>query len=92
MDSIILASQSPRRKQLLEAAEISFTIDVADVDESVPQGMSAAIVPEFLAEKKAAVILQRNPKAVVIAADTIVVVEAKILGKPKDAADAYQIL
>lgn len=92
MDSIILASQSPRRKQLLEAAEIRFTIDVADVDETEPSHISVEKVPEYLAEKKAAVVAQRNASAIVIAADTVVILDNEILGKPRDEADAMHIL
>ena len=50
---IILASQSPRRKQLLEMAEVNFEILIADVDETNPPGMAGELVPEFLARKKA---------------------------------------
>ncbi|HTN47771.1 MAG TPA: Maf family protein [Flavipsychrobacter sp.] len=92
MAQIVLASQSPRRKQLLEAAEISFEIDIADVDETNPEGMSATLVPEFLAAKKASVIAARRNDAIIIAADTIVVIDNEILGKPKDDADAVNIL
>ncbi len=92
MAQIILASQSPRRKQLLEAAEIDFDIQVADVDETNPQGMEAINVPEYLATKKAEVISTINPEAIIIAADTIVVIDNEILGKPKDDVDALRIL
>ena len=53
MAKIILASQSPRRKQLMEAAEIDFDIVIADVDETNPPGMKGNLVPEYLAKKKA---------------------------------------
>ena len=92
MVQIILASQSPRSKQLLEAAEIEFEIQVADVDETNRAGMKAEKVPEYLAEKKAAVIASHNKEAIIIAADTIVVIDEEILGKPKDDEDALQIL
>ena len=54
MHKVILASQSPRRKQLMELAEIDFTIVIADVDETNPPGMPGAEVPVHLAKKKAA--------------------------------------
>ena len=92
MDRIILASQSPRRKQLLEMAEVEFDIEVADIDETPPAGMPGAEVPEHLAREKAAVIAQRRPDAIVIAADTIVLLDDEILGKPVDEADAINIL
>lgn len=92
MDNIILASQSPRRKQLLEAAEIPFRVVVADIDETPPVGMAAADVPEHLARQKAAVIARREPQATIIAADTIVLLEGDMLGKPADADEAVRIL
>ena len=92
MAQIILASQSPRRKQLLEAAEIDFEIQVADVDETNPPGMNPRIDAEHLAKKKAEVIAKKNTDAIIIAADTIVLIDDEILGKPKDETDAKQIL
>ncbi len=92
MDKIILASQSPRRKQLMEAAEIAFEIVIADVDETNPPGMAGELVPEHLAKKKAAAIEADYPEAIIIAADTVVLLDGEILGKPRDAADAEYIL
>ena len=92
MDRIILASQSPRRKQLMEAAELAFEIVIADVDETNPPGMAGELVPEHLAKKKAAAIEKDYTDAIIIAADTIVLLDGNILGKPKDAADAEYIL
>jgi septum formation protein len=92
MDQIILASQSPRRKQLLELAEISFEVIIADVDETNPPGMAGEDVPGFLARKKADAITHRASGAIVIAADTVVLLDHHILGKPEDAAHACEIL
>ena len=92
MDRIILASQSPRRKQLLELAEIQFEIQVADIDETPPIGMPGHDVPEHLAKEKASVIVAGNPGAIVIAADTIVLLDEEILGKPIGEEDAMNIL
>ena len=92
MGKIILASQSPRRKQLLEAAEIEFEIIIADVDETNPSGMPGHLVPEYLAKKKAAAIEQLVHGAIIIAADTVVLLDDEILGKPTDEADAINIL
>ncbi len=89
---IILASQSPRRKQLLEMAEIAFEILIADVDETNPPGMAGELVPEFLAKKKADAVSHLVQDATVIAADTIVLLDHHILGKPKDAQHAIEIL
>lgn len=92
MDKIILASQSPRRKQLMEAAELDFDVIIADVDETNPVGMKGELVPEYLAKKKASAIEALGHDALIIAADTIVLLDDEILGKPKDEADAKQIL
>jgi septum formation protein len=92
MTDIILASQSPRRKQLLELAEIEFEIRVADIDETPPPNMPGEEVPEHLACEKAAVIASNNPDAIVIAADTIVLLDNEILGKPVNEDDAVAIL
>lgn len=92
MHKIILASQSPRRKQLMELAELQFDIIIADVDETNPPGMQGDLVPEHLAKKKAAAIEERVHDAIIIAADTVVLLDREILGKPKDEADAINIL
>lgn len=92
MTDILLASQSPRRKQLLELAEIEFEIRVADIDETPPPDMPGEQVPEHLAREKAAVIAKNNPDAIVIAADTIVLLDDEILGKPVNEEDAIAIL
>ena len=89
---IILASQSPRRKQLLEMAELVFEVVIADVDETNPPGMPGEEVPEFLARKKADAVRHLVGDAVVIAADTVVLLDHHILGKPRDADDANNIL
>jgi septum formation protein len=89
---IILASQSPRRKQLMEMAELEFEVIVADVDETNPPGMPGEEVPGFLARKKADAVRHLVNDAIVIAADTIVLLDHHILGKPTDAAHARIIL
>lgn len=73
-------------------AEISFEVIVADVDETNPPGMPGEQVPGHLAEKKAAVIAERYPESIIIAADTIVLLDNEILGKPTDEAHAIAIL
>jgi len=97
MKQIILASQSPRRKQLLEQAELTFTIKTAHANEDFPDDMLAEDAPMFIAKNKAEAVFQTlddNEKnnSIIIAADTVVVLENKIIGKPKDEADAQQIL
>jgi septum formation protein len=89
---IILASQSPRRKQLLEQAEIAFEIVVIPTAETYPVTLPVTEVPEFIAKEKARVVAAEYKDSIILAADTIVVLENEIIGKPKDEADAIQIL
>lgn len=91
----ILASQSPRRKQLLEWAEIPFEIIVSDADESYPDGLGMEEVALFIARNKAVAVqqlLQQRKDQVIIAADTIVVLNNEVIGKPTDKNDAVSIL
>ncbi len=89
---VILASQSPRRRELLTLIGIKHEVSPADIDESLLPGELPAPHAERLARAKAHVIAEREPGAVVIAADTIVVVDGDVLGKPRDAADAHSML
>lgn len=91
MAQIILASQSPRRKQLMEQAGFQFEVIIADVDETNPPGMPGEDVPEFLAHKKANAIVVPEG-AVVIAADTVVLLDDDILGKPDGVEGARAML
>lgn len=92
MNKIILASASPRRKELLETAGAEFEIIVADVDESVPEGTKPEDAAIMTAEKKALAVAESHKDSVVIGADTIVVAGEKILGKPTDKTDACRML
>ena len=76
----------------MEAAELEFDIMVADVDETNPPGMKGDLVPEYLAKKKASAIEQRVYDTIIIAADTVVLLDHEILGKPTDEANAIEIL
>ena len=89
---LILASASPRRADLLRAAAIDFEVLQAVVDESPRAGESPVEYVRRVAEAKARAIAARAPDRVVLAADTVVVVEGEILGKPKDAGDARRML
>jgi len=91
---LILASQSPRRKQLLEWAEIKFEVMVANTDESYPSNLAIADVPVFIAREKAKAItanLTDNNKKI-LAADTIVVINDEIIGKPESREQAIEFL
>lgn len=88
----ILASASPRRKQLLEWAEIPFTISVHPTDESFPAGLKPEEAAVHIALEKARAVAPLHPGSVTIAADTIVVLDGDIIGKPADEADAVRTL
>jgi septum formation protein len=89
---VILASQSPRRRDLLDLVGIVHEVLPADINEDVRAGEPADAYTERLAREKAVVIAARHPEATVIAADTTVVVDGDILGKPADAADARAMI
>lgn len=96
MQKIILASQSPRRKQLLEWAEVPFDVLVKSTEESFPAGMPVEEAPVYIARNKALAIQQmfkaNTNVPVVLAADTIVVLDNTVIGKPVDREDAISIL
>ena len=93
MQKIILASQSPRRKQLLEWAEVPFDIVVKETDESYPENVSLDEIAVHIARNKALAIKSTVDVSLpILAADTIVVLEGLIIGKPKDREDAVNIL
>lgn len=93
---IILASQSPRRKQLLEWAEVKFRVITADTDEHFPSDMDVETVPVYIARGKALAVKEKAASAdqvlPILAADTIVVLNGRVIGKPRDRADAIDIL
>lgn len=90
---IILASKSPRRKELLTNAKIPFAIRTKDTEETYPADMRLREVPLYLAQLKAAAMLEDlMPDEILITADTIVLLDGKIYGKPVDFADAVTIL
>lgn len=91
MEKIILASASPRRRELLTQIGISFTIQKAEKEETVTTSVPSEAVKE-LALQKAREVAEKYPADVVIGADTIVAANGQILGKPKDAEDAIQML
>src|ERR1700683_3967557 len=89
---VILASQSPRRRDLLNLIGIRHAVRPANVDESVISGETPLACAERLARAKAARIAADEPGALVIAADTVVVIDDRILGKPVDRDDARAML
>jgi septum formation protein len=92
MEKIILASQSPRRKELLQLAVIDFEVIVSDTDESYPLGLNYEETAIYIAKQKATAVALNNKNRTILAADTIVICNDIILGKPKDRTDAINIL
>jgi septum formation protein len=90
--SIVLASASPRRRELLRQAGIDVEVVPVDIDERRQAGEAAESYVDRLAREKASAGLDRRPHATVIGADTVVVVDGEVLGKPADAADARRML
>lgn len=91
---IILASGSPRRRELMAMADLSFEVAAGyDVDESFPKGMPAREVPVYLAIKKSeAYPVPLSAETILITADTVVVVDDRVVGKPVDRADAIRMI
>jgi len=92
MAKIILASQSPRRKQLLEWAEVDFEIVVEPTAETYPEGLEPDEVAVHIARQKAEAVKHKITGHTIVAADTIVVLDREIIGKPKDRSEALGIL
>jgi septum formation protein len=92
MKKIILASKSPRRKQILEQIGLGFEVAVSDFDETQIKFKTPQEMVKKLSLEKAKIIAQKNPDAIVIGADTDVVLDNEILGKPKSKQDAVRIL
>ncbi|HZW79073.1 MAG TPA: Maf family protein [Candidatus Deferrimicrobiaceae bacterium] len=89
---LILASASPRRQELLRNAAIPFAVQPADINETPLPGEKPRDCAERLAREKALTISRQRPQDYVLGADTIVVIDENILGKPRDAADATRML
>lgn len=89
---LVLASQSPRRAELLERGGFSFDVVPADVDERPLAGEHPGRHVARVAAEKAAFVARQYPDCIVVAADTVVVVDGRMLGKPTDDADAVRML
>ena len=89
---LLLASASPRRQELLRNAGITFEVQPADIPEDALPGEAAKECAERLAREKALAIARQRPHDFVLGADTVVVVDGQLLGKPCDAADAARML
>jgi septum formation protein len=89
---LVLASASPRRQELLRNAGIPFVVQPTDIPEIPQPGEAPRMFSERLAREKALAVFRRRPDDFVLGADTVVVVDAQILGKPRDADDAARML
>ena len=92
MRRFILASASPRRKEILESAGYSFDIIVSDADENITDDLTPDETVEELAKRKALAVWEDNKDAVVFGCDTVVAIDGKILGKPKDDEEAIAMI
>ena len=89
---IILASGSPRRKQLLKMAGLYFTVEQKNIPEMVPDTIPLEKRSQFLAEMKAAAMSVDHPEAIIIGADTTVLCEGRLMGKPGSKEEAKEML
>ena len=89
---LVLASASPRRQELLRNAGIPFVLQPTDIPEVPWPGEAPRAFAERMAREKALTVFRQRPDDFVLGADTIVIVDAEILGKPRDAADAARML
>lgn len=89
---VILASGSPRRRELMELMGIPFETDVSDADEDIDKEMPPERYVGELSRRKAKAVEARHEKDIIIGADTIVVMDGTVLGKPKDKDDALRML
>lgn len=92
MNKVILASASPRRNELLKLIFDEFSVIPSKAEEIIPENIPHSEVPQYLAMLKAKDIAQNNRDSLVIGADTIVLLNGKILGKPKNYDEAYSML
>ena len=91
MRRLVLASESPRRRELLGALGIPFDTETAQVEE-LKQAASPEDVPLANALLKAGAVAERHPEALVIGADTVILFRGEVIGKPRDLADAERLL
>lgn len=89
---LVLASRSPRREQILSMLGFPFTIRVPDYEELHPAGLEARSLPEYLARGKAEAVRGLPPGSLALAADTLVLLGDRVLGKPRDADEALEML
>ena len=92
MKQIILASTSPRRKEILSLIRLKFKVVASDYEENMKLKMKPLELAKFLSKGKAQALVEKYPKHLIIGADTFVVLDNKLLGKPKSTAQAKKML
>ena len=92
MQSIILASKSPRRRELIRNITEDFEVIVSEADETLPDGIAPEEAAVYLSSVKARAVARLHPDRVVIGSDTVVILDGGILGKPRDKDDAVRML
>lgn len=92
MQNIILASQSPRRQELIRNITSAVEIIVSPAEEILPEGITPEQAPAYLAGLKARAVATEHPDRLVVGADTVVILDGAVLGKPRDADDAARML
>lgn len=90
--NVVLGSASPRRQELLKRIYPEFTVSVADIDENLPDDIGSEFAPIYLAAAKSDVIAPKFHDSLVITADTVVICDGEIFGKPTDEEDARRML
>lgn len=90
--AVVLASASPRRREYIELLGIPYCCEAAEIDETVSNALCPPDYAKEVARKKARAVADKRPGWYVLGADTIVVYQDRILGKPKDKADAFRML
>lgn len=90
----ILASKSPRRRELIRKLRLNFAVEVSEVDETLPEGMEQRHAPEYLSGLKAEAVFDKHKSEniVVVGSDTLVMLDGVVYGKPKDEEDAFRML
>lgn len=92
MRTLVLASRSPRREQILRMLGFAFTCRTPDYEEIIPEGMIPENAPEYLAKGKAASMGDLGPDTLVLSSDTVVLLEGRVLGKPENETEAFRML
>ncbi len=90
--TLVLASASPRRQELLRSLGLEFQVDASDASEEIDPGLSISEVVTTLATRKAQDVAPRHPEALIVAADTLVGLGTAVFGKPRDAEEAGEML